>query len=186
MALRSDEVLGDAHSAPAANSSPKHDQRSHSPFVRSPFDATSILISRPLPAHFPSLPLEPEPKTLVTREVTAHLSKMPLEEQKPDPPVPLTESPDSVMTNRSESPIQKDLSPTAERLQRQFIIIPAEHQQRKAATDLNLHPYTRPLTISDLESCVALENAAFTNPDERATREKASLPARKMHFWSST
>ncbi|KAI2636901.1 hypothetical protein GGS26DRAFT_588447 [Hypomontagnella submonticulosa] len=33
-------------------------------------------------------------------------------------------------------------------------------------------PNVRPLTISDLESCVALENAAFTNPEHRCTREK--------------
>lgn len=85
--------------------------------------------------------------------------------------MPLTESPNSVTTERSESPNQQeDLSPTSER-QRQFIIIP-EDQQRKAPANLNLHPYTRPLTISDLESCVALENAAFPNPEERATKEK--------------
>jgi hypothetical protein len=101
---------------------------------------------------------------------------MPLEEQRPVPPVPLTESPNSVMTERSESPNQQEeASPTTDRHQRQFIIIPEEHQ-RKAPSNLNLHPYTRPLTISDLESCVVLENAAFTNPEERATREKASVP----------
>ncbi|KAI1160141.1 acyl-CoA N-acyltransferase [Nemania serpens] len=33
-------------------------------------------------------------------------------------------------------------------------------------------PLIRPLTISDLESCVALENAAFANPAHRSTREK--------------
>lgn len=33
-------------------------------------------------------------------------------------------------------------------------------------------PLVRPLTISDLESCVALENAAFANPDHRCSREK--------------
>ncbi|KAK6957417.1 hypothetical protein Daesc_000202 [Daldinia eschscholtzii] len=33
-------------------------------------------------------------------------------------------------------------------------------------------PNVRPLTISDLESCVALENAAFANPAHRGTREK--------------
>jgi hypothetical protein len=36
----------------------------------------------------------------------------------------------------------------------------------------NLHPYVRPLTVSDLGSCEALENAAFKNEEERATREK--------------
>lgn len=34
-------------------------------------------------------------------------------------------------------------------------------------------PNTRPLTISDLESVVALENAAFSDPEHRATPEKA-------------
>ncbi|KUJ06268.1 acyl-CoA N-acyltransferase, partial [Mollisia scopiformis] len=52
--------------------------------------------------------------------------------------------------------------------QRQFVIVP-EAQQVKST---NLHPYTRPLTISDVESCEALENAAFTNPLDRATPEK--------------
>lgn len=37
----------------------------------------------------------------------------------------------------------------------------------------SLHPYTRPLTISDLDSCIALENAAF-DENERCSPEKAS------------
>jgi hypothetical protein len=37
-------------------------------------------------------------------------------------------------------------------------------------------PNIRPLTISDLESCIALENAAFPNPEHRASPEKASQP----------
>ena len=102
---------------------------------------------------------------------------MTLEEQQRVSPAPLTESPDSVRTERSESSSQHEESPTAER--RQFIIIPEEHQRKAPPSNLNLHPYTRPLTISDLDSCVALENAAFTNPEERATREKASYPGKK-------
>jgi hypothetical protein len=39
----------------------------------------------------------------------------------------------------------------------------------------NLHPYVRPLTVSDLGSCEALEKAAFKNEEERATREKVFL-----------
>jgi hypothetical protein len=35
-------------------------------------------------------------------------------------------------------------------------------------------PNIRPLTISDLESVIALENAAFPNPEHRASPEKAS------------
>jgi hypothetical protein len=98
---------------------------------------------------------------------------MTLEEQQRGSPAPLTESPDSVRTERSESSSQHEESPTAEH--RQFIIIPEEHH-KAPPSNLNLHPYTRPLTISDLDSCVALENAAFTNPEERATSEKASYP----------
>lgn len=82
--------------------------------------------------------------------------------------ITMTESPNSVMTERSPSPTSSEQSsPTAER-QRQFVIVP-EGQQVKAT---NLHPYTRPLTISDLDACVALENAAFIDPNERATPEK--------------
>ncbi|KAI1491383.1 hypothetical protein F5X96DRAFT_481734 [Biscogniauxia mediterranea] len=33
-------------------------------------------------------------------------------------------------------------------------------------------PNIRPITLSDLESCIALENAAFPNPDHRCSREK--------------
>lgn len=53
--------------------------------------------------------------------------------------------------------------------QRAFVIVP-EHQRPKGPA--KLHPYTRPLTISDIDSVVALENAAFEDPQERATREK--------------
>lgn len=35
----------------------------------------------------------------------------------------------------------------------------------------NLHPYIQTLTIADVESCVALENAAFPEA-ERCSREK--------------
>lgn len=41
-----------------------------------------------------------------------------------------------------------------------------------ARTLHSLNPYTRPLTISDLDSCIALENAAFEDPGERCSPEK--------------
>lgn len=41
-------------------------------------------------------------------------------------------------------------------------------------------PTIRPLTISDLPSCIVLENAAFPNPEHRASPEKAS-PQRHTH-----
>lgn len=33
-------------------------------------------------------------------------------------------------------------------------------------------PFFRPLSISDIEACIALENAAFVNEDHRCTPEK--------------
>ncbi|KAI0888652.1 acyl-CoA N-acyltransferase [Annulohypoxylon maeteangense] len=42
----------------------------------------------------------------------------------------------------------------------------------KEIMPLPFHPNVRPLTVSDLESCVALEEAAFEDPKHRCTREK--------------
>lgn len=47
----------------------------------------------------------------------------------------------------------------------------AQAQQNSKRDDV--HPYTQTLTLSDVESCVILEEAAFP-PQERATREKVS------------
>lgn len=50
-----------------------------------------------------------------------------------------------------------------------------EGQQGEEIRSLrSLHPYTRPLTISDLDSCIALENAAF-DESERCSPDKVSL-----------
>lgn len=81
--------------------------------------------------------------------------------------VPLTESP-----NRLTETPNKPAEPApieATEYQKDFTVVPKDQQY---AGPTNLHPYTRPLTISDLESVIALENAAFTDPNERATREK--------------
>ncbi len=43
-------------------------------------------------------------------------------------------------------------------------------------------PNIRPLTNSDCDSCVALENAAFPNPEHRASREKACVPTRPCFY----
>lgn len=93
---------------------------------------------------------------------------MPRDLENEKPPT-LTESPNSVGTERSDSE-ETSPSPTSER-QKAFVIIPQE-RQIKTKTPNNLHPYTRPLTIQDLDSCIALENATFTDPNERATPEK--------------
>jgi len=89
-------------------------------------------------------------------------------------PAQMTESPKSVATERSESPNpSEETSPSMIHQQRQFVIVPMD-QQVKAPSSVTarLHPYTRPLTVNDVDSCVALENAAFKNPAERASREK--------------
>ena len=52
----------------------------------------------------------------------------------------------------------------------------AQHMRNaKAKSDARneLHPYIQALSLSDLESCVALENAIFP-PQERCSREKVS------------
>lgn len=77
--------------------------------------------------------------------------------------VPLMESPNS--TEDTEHPEEG-----------RFVILRGDQDQagsEKSMTPFKLHPYTRPLTISDLESCVALEQAAFPE-NERCSREKVS------------
>ena len=96
-----------------------------------------------------------------------------IEHDKPTPVVPLTESSGKVPEHESPDPPKEGSQdkPSTEP-QKEFVIISQDHQYKGPT---NLHPYTRPLTISDLESVVALENAAFPNPEERATREKVCL-----------
>ena len=48
------------------------------------------------------------------------------------------------------------------------------------ACPFTFHPNIRPLSKSDYESCIALENAAFPDPAHRATPEKASSPCANM------
>lgn len=49
-------------------------------------------------------------------------------------------------------------------------------QEREIRTKNDLHPYVQTLSLADLESCVALENAAFPE-EERCSREKVREPA---------
>jgi hypothetical protein len=88
-----------------------------------------------------------------------------LEAEKPEPAVTLTESPNNIV--EAPKPEEDEIREP----QREFVIVPQDQQYKGPS---NLHPYTRPLTISDLESVVALENAAFPDPRDRATREKVS------------
>ncbi|EDN96423.1 hypothetical protein SS1G_01349 [Sclerotinia sclerotiorum 1980 UF-70] len=88
-------------------------------------------------------------------------------EGTPQTPPILSESPNPVTPRQFED---------QQEAQRSFVLIP-EHQQIKdfemySNSHRDIHPYTRPLTISDLESVLTLENTAFTDPNERASREK--------------
>lgn len=51
-----------------------------------------------------------------------------------------------------------------------------EHTRIQAVLPFQFLPNVRPLTISDLESCIALENAAFADPHHRCSPEKVNLP----------
>lgn len=48
-------------------------------------------------------------------------------------------------------------------------------QEREIRTMNDLHPYVQTLSLADLDSCVALENAAFSE-EERCSREKVREP----------
>ena len=89
---------------------------------------------------------------------------MPREDEQPPP---LSESPNGV----TETSDQQESAAQMDQYTKQFVIVP---QSQQTSTPMNLHPYTRPLTILDLEAVVALENAAFPNEHERATRDKVS------------
>ena len=90
-----------------------------------------------------------------------------LEGEKPLPVVPMiTESPNRM----PDSPIELSNDSPATPGSRGFVVVPKTQQYKPT----NLHPYTRPLTVSDIDAVVALENSAFPDPNERATREKVS------------
>ena len=79
-------------------------------------------------------------------------------------PISLTESPHS--TEESEE----------QHVNGRFVLIQDQKGDNSKQSNgfAKIHPYTRPLTISDLDSCVALENAAFPIEQERCSREKVS------------
>jgi hypothetical protein len=93
---------------------------------------------------------------------------MPRDSDDQEKPAVLTESPDKAHPAED--------SPTTEPSNR-FVVVgkgqDSSNEPPESRTIRALHPYTRPLTISDLESCIALENAAF-DEHERCTPEKVS------------
>ena len=54
------------------------------------------------------------------------------------------------------------------------ILIVSKELRKIAVATVNVFFTARPLTVSDLDSCVALENAAYENPQERCSPEKVS------------
>jgi hypothetical protein len=88
-----------------------------------------------------------------------------------------TESPTSTANTDHEEP-------SDEKLTGRFVIVSPDErpaEQTSAQTLRSLHPYTRPLTIADVDSCVALENAAFDNEAERCTPEKVRDISQTAH-----
>src|SRR4051812_48361329 len=88
-------------------------------------------------------------------------------------------SPQSPIISESPNPVTPRQSDEQHGdAQRSFVIIPEDQQiksfQMYPKSHRGINPYTRPLTISDLDSVLALENAAFSDPAERASKEKVS------------
>jgi hypothetical protein len=90
---------------------------------------------------------------------------MPRDLSAEEKPAPLTESPHS-----TEEPDKQE--------EGRFVVLSPDKVDHAAQ---NLHPYTSPLTLADLESCVALENEAFAE-NERCSREKVSLDTVSLHL----
>lgn len=85
-------------------------------------------------------------------------------------------TPQTPVMSESPHPVTPRQYDDQQELQKGFVIIPQDQQIKNfdmyPNSHRDIHPYTRPLTISDLESVLTLENTAFTDPNERASREK--------------
>ncbi|QSZ33886.1 hypothetical protein DSL72_005460 [Monilinia vaccinii-corymbosi] len=85
-------------------------------------------------------------------------------------------TPQTPVLSESPNPVTPQQYDDQQEPQRSFVIIPQDQQIQDfpmySNSHRDIHPYTRPLTISDLESVLTLENTAFTDPNERASREK--------------
>lgn len=85
-------------------------------------------------------------------------------------------TPQSPILSESPNPVTPRQFDDQQEPQRGFVIIPEDQRSKNfhmySNSHRDLNPYTRPLTVSDLESVLALENVAFEDPNERASREK--------------
>lgn len=85
-------------------------------------------------------------------------------------------TPQSPILSESPNPVTPRQFDDQQEPQMNFVIIPEDQRIKNfhmySNSHRDLHPYTRPLTVSDLESVLALENIAFEDPNERASREK--------------
>lgn len=98
-------------------------------------------------------------------------------EKTGDPPAPVVDKDEGAVVDEEDD----DLDDALVELQR---IQSAKRRESKDKSHKNriqeilpfpFAPNTRPLGISDLESAVVLENAAFTDPQHRASRAKVRL-----------
>jgi hypothetical protein len=83
----------------------------------------------------------------------------------------LTRSPES----DSETTVARQLPQDHPAIRRDLLpLYTLRNRNGENYKDLNdLHPYVQTLTVADVESCVALENASFP-PEERCSPEKVS------------
>lgn len=98
-------------------------------------------------------------------------------EKPDDPPAVIDDLDDGTAVDEDDDDLDDDLA----ELQR---IQSAKRREGKDKNSKNriqeilpfpFAPNTRPLGISDLQSVVALENAAFSDPQHRATQEKVGF-----------
>lgn len=82
--------------------------------------------------------------------------------------LPLTESPEATRSSASVSPSNAFTIVRHESEDREMQL---SNSLRRGDEKDRLHPYVQLLSISDLEACVALENAAFPE-HERCAKEK--------------
>ena len=123
-------------------------------------------------------PYEPVKLSQLLSKLSNPSAKMPYD----DPPDVLSDSPES-QTPRLE--VSESSPPTSHDGYNAFTIHRKEEKQTSAQqlrtnrakiNDRNhLHPYVQTLSLSNLESCVALENAVFPEA-ERCSREKVGPP----------
>lgn len=149
---------------------------------------------------FPSSPQRDEARNIITNSTTINnnwplgiptitLSPSPDPQRMPPPPLSSSQdnfdydsdssTSDSSTSDSEVVPIYGFKSKNA--TGGDVTVMGVNAQEREIRTKNDLHPYVQTLSLADLESCVALENAAFPE-EERCSREKVSEPALYLFF----